>query len=98
MQLHTTCIDLVQFLREIASSYESLAADKNIRYFFHPEIQELMVYADEEKIEKVVHNIFSNAFKFTKDGGEIIVNLKAEEKFAVIAVRDTGIGIPDDQL
>jgi DNA-binding response OmpR family regulator/two-component sensor histidine kinase len=99
MTLHTAPIDLVQFIREIASSYESLAADKKIRYFFYPELQELMVYIDQEKIEKVVHNLLSNAFKFTREGGEVILNLKVQEKqWASISVKDTGIGIPADQL
>ena len=99
MTLHTTPIDLVQFIREIASSYESVAADKKIRYFFYPELQELMVYIDQEKIEKVVHNLLSNAFKFTREGGEIILNLKVQEKqWASVSVKDTGIGIPADQL
>lgn len=98
MKLNASYADLVQLLREIASSYESVAREKNIRYFFYPEVQELMMYINEEKTEKVIHNLLSNAFKFTKDGGEIILNLKINEKNAVIAVSDSGIGIPDDQL
>ena len=98
MELHASYLDLVQLLREITSSYESLAKEKKIRYFFYPEVMELMIYADEEKIEKVIHNLLSNAFKFTKEGGEIILNLKIHEKTAVISVSDSGIGIPGDQL
>jgi signal transduction histidine kinase/ligand-binding sensor domain-containing protein/DNA-binding response OmpR family regulator len=98
MTLHASKVELVQFLREIASSYESLAANKNIKYFFYPEVAELMVYIDVEKIEKVVHNLLSNAFKFTKESGEVILYLKAEESQCNIIVKDTGIGIPSDQL
>ncbi len=99
MTLRATPIDLVQFIREIASSYESLAAEKKIRYFFYPELPELLVYIDPEKIEKVVHNLLSNAFKFTAEAGEIILNLKIQEKkWVAIAIKDTGIGIPADQL
>ncbi len=47
MGLQTTKTDLVQFLREIVSSYESLAADKKIKYLFYPEAQELKIYLDQ---------------------------------------------------
>ena len=54
--------------------------DKKIKYFFYPEVAELTVYIDAEKMEKVVHNLLSNAFKFTKEGGEVILAFKAEWK------------------
>jgi signal transduction histidine kinase/DNA-binding response OmpR family regulator len=95
--LHLRQTDLVQFLREIASSYESLAANKNIKYFFYTEVTELMVYIDAEKIEQVVHNLLSNAFKFTREG-DIALHLKTDGKRYIITVKDTGIGIPSDQL
>jgi signal transduction histidine kinase/ligand-binding sensor domain-containing protein/AraC-like DNA-binding protein/AmiR/NasT family two-component response regulator len=98
MTLHACKVELVQFLREIAASYESLAANKNIKYSFYPEVAELTVYVDMEKMEKVVHNLLSNAFKFTKENGEVIMYLKAEERHCNITVKDTGIGIPPDQL
>ncbi len=99
MTMQASQTDLVQFIKEIASSYESLAAEKKIKYFFYPEAQELSMYLDNEKIEKVIHNILSNAFKFTKENGEVILYLKVENnQHVVISVRDTGIGIPDHQL
>jgi signal transduction histidine kinase/ligand-binding sensor domain-containing protein/DNA-binding response OmpR family regulator len=99
MTLQASRTDLVQFLREVTSSYESLATDKKIKFFYYPEPQELTIYLDQEKIEKVVHNILSNAFKFTKENGEVILYLKVDHnQQAVIIVRDTGIGIPENQL
>ncbi|MEX2235117.1 MAG: two-component regulator propeller domain-containing protein [Cyclobacteriaceae bacterium] len=98
LKLHTSPTDLVEFLREIASSYESLAAGKKIKYFFYPEVEVLIAYIDAEKMEKVVHNLLSNAFKFTKSEGEIILNLKVDNNHCSMAVKDTGIGIPTDQL
>jgi signal transduction histidine kinase/DNA-binding response OmpR family regulator/ligand-binding sensor domain-containing protein len=98
MKLHSSQGDIVELLRQIVSSYESLAKEKNIRYFFYPEVKELMMYVDEEKIEKIIHNLLSNAFKFTQAGGEIIVNLRVAEKSALISVADSGIGIAVNQL
>ena len=98
MKLHTSHVDLVELLREIVASYESLAKEKNIRYFFYPEVKQLMMYVDGEKMEKILHNLLSNAFKFTQEGEEIIMNLRAGEKSALISVSDSGIGIADNQL
>ncbi|MEX2231297.1 MAG: hybrid sensor histidine kinase/response regulator transcription factor [Cyclobacteriaceae bacterium] len=98
MQLHTTKLELVEFLREIAASYESLAAGKGIKYAFNPEVPRLVASLDKEKIEKVMHNILSNAFKFTKEG-EVTMRLKLQDKqSALITVSDTGAGIPQDRL
>ncbi len=57
------------------------------------------MYLDQEKIEKVIHNILSNAFKFTNENGEVILDLRADNnQQAIISVSDTGIGIPNEQL
>jgi signal transduction histidine kinase/ligand-binding sensor domain-containing protein/CheY-like chemotaxis protein len=98
MVLHAGEVDMVQFLREVFSSYESLAVSKGIKYFFNPEVPELNVYVDKEKMEKVVHNLLSNAFKFTKENGEIVLNFRSHGKKCLIIVRDTGIGITADKV
>ena len=99
MELYLKPIDMVQFLRETAASYESQATERKIKYFFNPEVQQLVVHADPEKLEKVVHNLLSNAFKFTREGGEVILNLKLQGKQGVaITVQDTGVGIPEGDI
>ncbi len=99
MRLQATYTDLVALLRQIAAAYESIAADKRIKFFFYPEMPELMLYADQEKIEKIVHNLLSNAFKFISERGEVILYLKSQEnQWALISVKDTGTGIPPEEL
>ncbi|MEJ1239258.1 ATP-binding protein [Chryseolinea sp. T2] len=98
LALHATDVELVQLLREITSSYESLAKGKNIRYFFHSDIRELEMFSDPANIEKIIHNLLSNAFKFTSSGGEIVLSLRVVGKYAEVVVSDTGIGIAKDDL
>ena len=98
MTLHAAPVDVVQFLREIVSSYESYAASKGIKFTFYSEMHELILYIDAEKMEKVVHNLLSNALKFTSQAGKVILHLRIEGQQCVINVTDTGIGIAADQL
>jgi signal transduction histidine kinase/DNA-binding response OmpR family regulator len=98
MRLKASLTNAVDFFREISSAYESLALDRKIKYFFYSEISELSIYVDRQKMETIVHNLLSNAFKFTKEG-QVILNLKVvQNKWAVIIVKDSGIGIPSDRL
>jgi len=55
------------------------------------------VYADRLRFKQILHNLLTNAIKFTPDGGSVRVQAAGRGGFAEISVRDTGIGIPDDQ-
>lgn len=59
---------------------------------------QLQVQADEEKIGWVLMQLLDNAIKFTPRGGRVVVETKAEENLASVAVIDTGIGIAEDQI
>ena len=99
MSLQASQTNLVQVLKEIASAHESWAKEKKIKFTLYFEMEELILFIDVEKIEKIMHNILSNAFKFTKENGEVILHLKAENNLqAVISIKDTGIGIPSHEL
>lgn len=57
------------------------------------------VYGDREKLEQILTNLIGNAIKFTPDGGSISVSARRfNEKMVVISVKDTGVGIPEDEL
>lgn len=92
--------NLVFFIREIALSFKELAQQRNIRYHFTADHPDVPLWFDPDQLEKVVFNLLSNAFKFTKDGGEvrISVGLDPVGAHALIRVKDTGIGIPENGL
>ncbi|MBB3188624.1 hybrid sensor histidine kinase/response regulator transcription factor [Microbacter margulisiae] len=95
--------DFVNCISDICSSFESLSKDKNISFTFASSTPEMKTQFDEGKVRKIITNLLSNAFKFTPQGGKIEVTLSftkdlhVNDTIAIIAVADTGIGIPDNE-
>ena len=90
--------DIVQFVRETVFSFSDLAEKKAIPLRFETTLDKLETIFDQDKLEKILFNLLSNAFKFTPEGGEVSVELQLVDSSAVrIFVRDTGIGIPADK-
>ncbi|MBR3878599.1 MAG: HAMP domain-containing histidine kinase, partial [Clostridia bacterium] len=84
--------DLGEQLCESLLQYESTWERKNIE--IETDIAESVhVSADAELLSLVWNNLFSNAFKFTEDGGRVTLILTADEKFATVKVSDTGCGM-----
>lgn len=99
MALHTDQGDFVQFLRILAAGFASLAQQRGITMDLVSEPDYLDARFDAEKLQIAFYNLFSNALKFTPSGGEVIITLSQEdEATALVSVRDTGIGIPTDEL
>jgi signal transduction histidine kinase/ligand-binding sensor domain-containing protein/DNA-binding response OmpR family regulator len=101
VKLNLSTGDIVQFIRELVSSFANLSEKKNIRLEFQSSVESIETIFDEDKIEKVIFNLLSNAFKFTPENGSVQVSLQVESKdlanLLVITVQDTGIGIPKDK-
>lgn len=97
--------DIVEFIKEVSSSFTDLADQNRIGYLFDSEINSLITRFDHDKIERILFNLLSNAFKFTPSGGQISVLLSMVDTCAVehdkqlleIKVLDTGIGIPKEK-
>ncbi|MBE0538542.1 MAG: response regulator, partial [Ignavibacterium sp.] len=91
--------NIVPFLKGMVMSFESLANIKSIKLRLDIKTEEVMVYFDREKIETILKNLLSNAFKFTPDGNEITVSiLEINNSSIEIKIRDTGIGIAEKHL
>ena len=93
-QIYTnpTTFDLGEQLCESLLQYESTWEKKNID--IETDIADgVMVYADAELLLLVWNNLFSNAFKFTDEGGRVTLTLTADDKYATVKVSDTGCGM-----
>jgi ABC-type sugar transport system substrate-binding protein/DNA-binding response OmpR family regulator/nitrogen-specific signal transduction histidine kinase len=95
MKLQASERDIIRFVKEVASSFDRLAKKRNISFKVRTELRELQVYFDADKLDKVLFNLLSNAFKFTKDGGKIFVSVALSDTYerVVISVEDNGKGM-----
>ena len=91
-------IDLVPFVGEIKSYFDSMASVRAIAYTFTSSIKQCTLWIDPDLLEKVFVNLLSNAFKFTPEGGRVRIELTEEEDRVFIQVIDTGSGIQPGNL
>ena len=91
-------IDLVPFVGEIESYFDSMASVRAIAYTFTSSIKQCTLWIDPDLLEKVFVNLLSNAFKFTPEGGSVRIELTEEEDRVFIQVIDTGSGIQPGNL
>jgi signal transduction histidine kinase/DNA-binding response OmpR family regulator len=105
VNLQVSLGNLVEFVKAIVLSFLSLAEYKKIKYEYGLPEEGSMVHFDPDKIEKILTNLISNAFKFTNEGGNIRVGIRFPEASPAntpdsfeIKVSDTGKGIPEEML
>jgi DNA-binding response OmpR family regulator/nitrogen-specific signal transduction histidine kinase len=98
IRLEARAGDLVAFVRALTLSFASRAEREGKTLLLETAPEALEVYFDRDKLEKIVYNLLSNAFKFTAAGGKIRVSVEEDEGSARIVVRDTGEGIPAAEL
>lgn len=99
IKLHTAEGEIIGFIKDLTGSFSDLSDKKHIQLNFQSNIQELRMLYDADKIEKILFNLLSNAFKFTPENGSISVNVSYPENGdqLEIAVKDNGIGIPPEK-
>ncbi|HUF08143.1 MAG TPA: two-component regulator propeller domain-containing protein, partial [Rhodothermales bacterium] len=102
MKLEARRHDLVSFVRLVALSFAPMAERRAIALTFRSEIEKLPLFFDADKLEHVIINLFSNAFKFTSENGKILVAVdevtEDGKPYAEVSVQDTGMGIPASEI
>lgn len=104
IRLHPAVGDIVGFCKETSLSFTDIAEKKKIWFSFSSSIDYLEIYFDKDKMEKILFNLLSNAFKYTFDNGDVSVRLtyntpavNETDGTIAIKVKDSGIGIPAGQ-
>jgi signal transduction histidine kinase len=91
-------INLYDLVEEILGIFQSQAKIKQIQLSNMIDNADLKVFADREMLKVVLRNLVSNALKFTPRGGSIRIKSFYDKDMVIVAVEDTGIGIPQDRL
>lgn len=90
--------NIVETIEEVVLSVVPYVESRGMELVFDTDFEEMNMAFDEDKIERIMLNLISNAIKFTGSGGKINVNLKEKGGRLIISVRDNGRGIPEDKL
>ena len=101
LKLHISKNNIVPFLKNIKLSFNELAKERNIKYSFTSDGKDLELWFDKIEMKKVFLNVLSNAFKFTPPNGEIDLNISIgsnQNQYAKIEIRDSGKGIPAEDI
>jgi len=98
--LRISKFDIFEFVREIFGYFTELAIKKNISLEIQSDLKQLMIWADAEKLDIVLYNLLSNAFKFSPDNKiiTVIVGRNDKNNTVSIIVRDQGRGVAKDHL
>lgn len=95
-------LNMINVLKGLVFSFESLAKEKNISLSFDFVDESLSAWIDRDKLEKIINNLLSNAFKFTDNGGNITVTVNKivndQKELAEIKIKDSGIGIASGRI
>ncbi len=100
MKLRASENDLILFVRNIMGTYGNTAQKRNIDFQMLTRLERLSVWFDVNMMDKVLFNLFSNAFKFTPDGGKIYLTISVDEfeNKVNIAVEDNGLGMTAEEV
>ncbi|NDV67964.1 two-component regulator propeller domain-containing protein [Dysgonomonas sp. 25] len=104
MTLNLTSGNIIAFVRDMCQPFSSIATEKSINLTFTTFVDNLTIEFDPEKIEKIVTNLLSNAFKYTESGNvDVSIGIRENlqdnnQNLLSIKVSDTGIGIPEEEI
>lgn len=86
-----------EYLRTLVNEFAPVAEEKNLKLVYYPVNENLQLFGDKDRLRQVIVNLINNAIKYT-EAGTIEVLVEDEPKFGRIIVRDSGVGIPPEDV
>lgn len=99
MRIKVSQFDIVRTVSDVYADFKDMAVERQMDMRIIKSVDSLMVWGDATRLEALVYNLLSNAFKYTSDGGKIEVGVlyrEGEKEFRIM-VKDNGIGVPPDK-
>jgi signal transduction histidine kinase/ActR/RegA family two-component response regulator len=90
--------DLTPIIAECVKSMRADAVRRGIELTFEPAAEPLIIHADELRLEQIISNLLTNALKYTRRGGRVVVRTERRGDQASIVVADSGVGIAPERL
>lgn len=97
MELTLSEFELTRYLKEWASTFESIATKRKIKVELIT-LAPIRLCADIYKVERICYNLLSNALKYTSEGGSITIKAKSTDETVEICIKDTGKGIAKEDI
>ncbi len=98
LKLKTFEQDIVIFTKQISTYFHGYAEELSMDFNLNLPEEPIKIYFEKEKMEAILINLLSNAFKYTPQEGTINLTINREEKFVKITISDSGIGLSPDQV
>jgi two-component system phosphate regulon sensor histidine kinase PhoR len=97
MRMNFRYFEIDPFLKTLVNELTPLAQEKNISLIYKSNNERLQLFGDKSKLRQVMVNLIQNAIKYSEQG-EVSIVVEEEPKFGKIIVKDTGIGIPQEDV
>lgn len=98
MNLYIEQVDLVKIVSQAYNSFEVMSNRSGVNFSFNTSSEKIMGYTDVDKLEKIIFNLLSNAFKYTPAGKSVNINIEDREDNIYLSVHDEGNGIDSANL
>ena len=93
-KLHVIQVELNNYLQNFFKPFQPYAEKKQLQLTLEGTTEPLEAWIDRNKIDSIIHNLVSNALKYTPEGGQVTIQLKGTSSEWMLQICDTGIGIP----